>query len=212
MVRIVNLDAAVEFISSFSKENAQSVLQKHKRFHSGTKFFNVQKLGLNKPASVGHYIETALNMKLNEDTFSDEEKTKFDELQVRHSKLFTFIELVKSGETELDLHFENIFDLCPEGKEVKRLKMRAYEFLDETNSSESTSTSYFTRSPYTNKILEGVDIPKHQLVQILFDYQKYINNSEWRKYIKEKQKEELEKERRKNIKKTFTQWLSTRTL
>jgi len=210
--KLDNLGKTIKFILSVTKEDAKSALNDHQKNYLTSKFFNVQKLGLNKPVSVEHYVKTGLIMKLNEDTFSDEELIKFSELKIRHSKLFTFIELVKSGETELNELFESIFDLCPEGKEVERLKQKAYDFLDEKEPSESTSTSYFTRSPYTNKILEGVDIPKHQLVQILFDYQKYINNSEWRKYIKEKQKEELEKERRKNIKKTFTQWLSTRTL
>jgi len=211
--KLDNLSKTIEFILSISKEDAESVLKKHKKTYSiSTKFFNVQKLGLNKPASVQHYIETALFMKLNEETFTDEEKTKFLELQIRHSNLFNFIESVKRGKTKLEGEFEKIFDLCPEGKEIKKLKQKAYEFLDETDSVESTSTSYFTRSSYSNKILESIDIPRHQLVQILFDYQKYINNTEWRKYIKEKRKEQEEIERKKNMKKTFTEWLNMRTL
>jgi hypothetical protein len=205
--KLDNLGKTIKFILSVTKEDAKSVLNEHQKNYLTSKFFNVQKLGLNKPGSVEHYVKTALIMKLNEDTFSDEELVKFSELQIRHSKLFTFIELVKSGETELSELFESIFDLCPEGKEIKKLKQKAYEFLDETYSVESTSTSYFTRSSYSNKILESIDIPKHQLVQILFDYQKYINNTEWRKYIKEKRKEQEELERKRNIKKTFVQWL-----
>ena len=99
--------------------------------------------------------------------------------------------------------FQNIVDYCPEGKEIRRKKAVAYGFLQETKIQDTTSNSYFTRSPYTDNILKGIDIPQHQLVQILIDYQKYINNSEWRKYILQKE-EDL---RRKNMKKTFTQWL-----
>ena len=206
--KLDNLGKTIKFILSVTKEDAKSVLNEHQKNYLTSKFFNVQKLGLNKPGSVEHYVKTALIMKLNEDTFSDEELVKFSELQIRHSKLFTFIELVKSGETELSELFESIFDLCPEGKEIRKLKQKAYDFLDESGSFESTSTTYFTRSPYTNKILNDIDIPKHQLVQILFDYQKYVNNTDWRNYIKEKE----EIERRKNTKKTFTQWLSMKTL
>jgi hypothetical protein len=206
--KLDNLEKAIKFIKSISKEDAESVLKEHQKSYLTTKFFSVQKLGLNKPGSVKHYIETALFMKLNEETFTEEEKIKFAELQLRHSNLFNFIEAVKLGKTDLEDDFEKLFDLCPEGREIKRLKQKAYDFLDESDSQESTSTTYFTRSSYSNKILSDIDIPRHQLVQILFDYQKYVNNTDWRNYIKEKE----EIERKKNTKKTFTQRLSMKTL
>ena len=212
VIRLDNLESAIKYIKSISKEDVESVLKEHNKNYLTTKFFSVQKLGLNKPGSVKHYIETGLFMKLNEETFTEEEKIKFAELQLRHTNLFNFIEAVKLGKTDLELEFEKLFDQCPEGREIKSLKQKAYDFLEESEAQESTSTSYFTRSLYTNKILDSIDIPRHQLVQILFDYQKYINNSEWRNYIKQKRKEEEEIERKKNIKKTFTQWLSTKTL
>ena len=80
----------------------------------------------------------------------------------------------------------------------------AYQFLQETKVQDTTSLNYFTRTPYTDNILKNINIPEHQLVQILIDYQKYLGNSEWRKYIIEKEVEAL---RIKNMKKTFTQWL-----
>ena len=219
----MKLENAIEFVVNTKTEQADKSL---KDFNNNSKnirsvvgdivtkqtYFGSKRLILNKPSSVKSYIETGLLMKLNEETFTAEEKIKFAELQLRHSNLFNFIELVKEGKTELDEDFEKILDFCPEGKEVRRLKQRAYDFLGEKDIAESTSKSYFTRSSYTNKILDGIDIPQHQLVQILLDYQKYINNSEWRKYIKEKRKEQEDRERKKNVKKTFTQWLSTKTL
>lgn len=219
----MKLENAIKFVVNTKKEGADKSLKdfnknsKNIRSVVGDKvtkqtYFGHKRLILNKPGSVKSYVETGLFMKLNEETFTEEEKIKFSELKLRHSNLFNFIELVKEGKTELDEDFEKILDFCPEGKEVRRLKQRAYDFLGEKDVAESTSKSYFTRSSYTNKILDGIDIPQHQLVQILLDYQKYINNSEWRNYIKEKRKEQEERERKKNIKKTFTQWLSTKTL
>ena len=219
----MKLENAIELVVNTKKEQGDKSLKdfnknsKYIRSVVGDKvtkqtYFGSKRLILNKPGSIKSYIEAGILMKLNEETFTEEEKIKFTELQLRHSNLFDFIEAVKLGKTELEEDFEKIFDFCPEGKEVRRLKQKAYDFLEESGAQESTSTSYFTRSPYTNKILDNIDIPRHQLVQVLFDYQKYINNTEWRNYIKEKRKEEEERERKKNIKKTFTQWLSTKTL
>ena len=189
----MKLEKAIEFVVNIKTELR--------------KFTNLR-LTLNKPSTIKVYIESGVLMKLNQETFSDEEKMKLKELQIRHIDLFTFVELIQTGKIadvydNLEELFQNIVDFCPEGKEIRRKKAVAYGFLQETKIQDTTSNSYFTRSPYTDNILKGIDIPQHQLVQILIDYQKYVNNSEWRKYILQKE-EDL---RRKNMKKTFTQWL-----
>ncbi len=195
----MKLEKAIELINNTTKEtNKTSIVDK-------STYFKTKRLVLNKPGSVYSYINTGLLMKLNEETFSDEEKEKFNELQIRHSNLFNFIELVRNGEENLEELFSTVVDFCPEGREIKRKKSIAYQFLQENKITETTSKTYFTRSIYTDKILKSVDIPEHQLVQILLDYQNYIGNTEWRNYIKEKEEEE----RKRNIKKTFIQWLQS---
>lgn len=190
----MKLENAIEFIVNIKNELR--------------KFANLR-LTLNKPSTIKVYIESGVLMTLNQENFTVEEKMKFKELQIRHIDLFTFVELIQTGKISdvydnlVDL-FQNIVDFCPEGKEIRRKKRVAYQFLQETKVQDTTSNSYFTRSPYTDNILKGIDIPEHQLVQILIDYQNYINNTEWRNYIIEKEREAL---RRKNMKKTFTQWL-----
>lgn len=189
----MKLEKAIEFVVNIKTELR--------------KFTNLR-LTLNKPSTIKVYIESGVLMTLNQETFSDEEKMKLKELQIRHIDLFTFVELIQTGKIadvydNLEELFQNIVDFCPEGKEIRRKKAVAYGFLQETKIQDTTSNSYFTRSPYTDNILKGIDIPQHQLVQILIDYQKYVSNSEWRKYILQKE-EDL---RRKNMKKTFTQWL-----
>ncbi len=207
----MKLEKAIELINNTTKEQADKSLKDFKkRFivsSNGGKqtYFGSKRLILNKPGSVESYINVGLLMKLNEEVFSDDEKMKFKELQIRHIDLFTFIELIKNDNitdklTEL---FQNIIDFCPECKEIRRKKRIAYQFLQENKITETTSKTYFTRSIYTDKILKSVDIPEHQLVQILLDYQNYIGNTEWRNYIKEKEEEE----RKRNSKKTFIQWL-----
>ncbi len=195
----MKIEKAIELIVNAKNEEFKQTNFKNKR------------LVLNKPSSVESYINAGLSMKLNEETFSNEEKNKFKELQIRHINLFNFIELVKNdektGDNLIEL-FQDVVDFCPESKERKRKKVIAYQFLHEKKIQETTSSSYFTRSPYTDSILKNIDIPEHQLVQILLDYQTYINSTEWRNYIIAKQKaEEEEALRRRNMKKTFTQWL-----
>jgi hypothetical protein len=190
----MKLENAIEFIVNIKNEVR--------------KFANLR-LTLNKPSTIKVYIESGFLMILNKENFSVEEKMKFKELQIRHIDLFSFIELIQTGKItdvydNLEELFQNIIDFCPEGKEIRRKKRVAYQFLQENKIQDTTSNSYFTRSPYTDNILKGIDIPEHQLVQILIDYQKYVNNTEWRNYILEKEKEAL---KRKNMKKTFTQWL-----
>ena len=193
-INIMKLENAIEFIVNIKNEVR--------------KFANLR-LTLNKPSTIKVYIESGFLMILNKENFSVEEKMKFKELQIRHIDLFSFIELIQTGKItdvydNLEELFQNIIDFCPEGKEIRRKKRVAYQFLQENKIQDTTSNSYFTRSPYTDNILKGIDIPEHQLVQILIDYQKYVNNTEWRNYILEKEKEAL---KRKNMKKTFTQWL-----
>lgn len=193
-INIMKLENAIEFIVNIKNELR--------------KFANLR-LTLNKPSTIKVYIESGVLMILNKENFSVEEKMKFKELQIRHIDLFSFIELIQTGKItdvydNLEELFQNIIDFCPEGKEIRRKKRVAYQFLQENKIQDTTSNSYFTRSPYTDNILKGIDIPEHQLVQILIDYQKYVNNTEWRNYILEKEKEAL---KRKNMKKTFTQWL-----
>jgi hypothetical protein len=190
----MKLENAIEFIVNIKNEVR--------------KFANLR-LTLNRPSTIKVYIESGFLMILNQENFSVEEKMKFKELQIRHIDLFSFIELIQTGKIadvydNLEELFQNIIDFCPEGKEIRRKKRVAYQFLQENKIQDTTSNSYFTRSPYTDNILKGIDIPEHQLVQILIDYQKYVNNTEWRNYILEKEKEAL---KRKNMKKTFTQWL-----
>jgi hypothetical protein len=204
----MKLEKVIELIVNTKSEQADKSLNDFKKKvldHNQT-YFRSKRLILNKPVSVKSYINAGLYMKLNEQHFLDEEKLKFKELQIRHIDLFTFIELIKNDNitdklTEL---FQNIIDFCPEGKEIRRKKRIAYQFLQENKITETTSNSYFTRRPYTDKILKSIDIPEHQLVQILLDYQSYLVNTEWRNYIIQKE-EELE--RKRNTKKTFVQWL-----
>jgi hypothetical protein len=207
----MKLEKAIELILNTKKEQADKSLKDFKkRFivsSNGGKqtYFGSKRLILNKPGSVESYLNAGLLMKLNEEVFSDDEKMKFKELQIRHIDLFTFIELIQTHKIydNVEELFQNIIDFCPEGKEIRRKKRIAYQFLQENKIQDTTSKSYFTRSPYTDNILKNIDIPEHQLVQILVDYQKYIGNTEWRNYIKEKE----EVERKRNIKKTFVQWL-----
>lgn len=193
-INIMKLENAIEFIVNIKNEVR--------------KFANLR-LTLNKPSTIKVYIESGVLMTLNQETFSVEEKMKFKELQIRHIDLFTFIELIQTGKIadvydNLEELFQNIIDFCPEGKEIRRKKRVAYQFLQENKIQDTTASKYFTRTPYTDNILKSIDIPEHQLVQILIDYQKYVSNTEWRNYILEKEKEAL---RRKNMTKTFTQWL-----
>jgi hypothetical protein len=210
----MKLEKAIELITNFSKEDADKSLKDFEKRDIRTSigkqtYFRSKRLVLNKPGSVKTYITTGLKMDMNSSKFSEEETVKFDELKIRHSNLFNFIELVKSGEENLEELFSSVVDFCPEGKEIKRRKNIAYQFLQENKIQEIGTKTYFTRSKYTDKILKGIDIPEHQLVQILLDYQTYLSNTEWRKYIKTKEEEE----RRKNTKRTFTQWLQiTKTL
>ena len=190
----MKLENAIEFVVNIKNELR--------------KFTNLR-LTLNKPSTIKVYIESGVLMTLNQERFTVEEKMKFKELQIRHIDLFTFVELIQTGKIAdvydnlVDL-FQNIVDFCPEAKEIRRKKRVAYQFLQENKIQDTTSNSYFTKSSYTDNILKGIDIPEHQLVQILIDYQKYVNNTEWRNYILQKEREVL---RRKNMKKTFTQWL-----
>ena len=206
----MKLEKAIELITNFSKNDADKSLKDFEKRDIRTSigkqtYFRSKRLVLNKPGSVKTYITTGLKMDMNSSKFSQEETVKFNELKIRHSNLFNFIELVKSGEENLEAEFQSVIDFCPEGKEIKTRKNTAYQFLQENKVQESGMKTYFTRSKYTDKILKGVDIPQHQLVQILLDYQNYLNNTEWRKYIKTKEEEE----RKRNIKKTFTQWLKS---
>lgn len=212
----MKLEKAIELIVNTKSEQADKslndfekrVISSCSKIHKQT-YFRSKRLILNKPASVESYVNAGLFMKLNEQHFLDEEKLKFKELQIRHIDLFTFIELIKGGKIA-DVYdnlielFQNIIDFCPEGKEIRRKKRISYQFLHENKITETTSNSYFTRRPYTDKILKSIDIPEHQLVQILLDYQSYLGNTEWRNYIIQKE-EELE--RKRNTKKTFVQWL-----
>ena len=193
-INIMKLENAIEFVVNIKNELR--------------KFTNLR-LTLNKPSTIKVYIESGVLMTLNQEIFTVEEKMKLKELQIRHIDLFTFVELIQTGKIAdvydnlVDL-FQNIVDYCPEAKEIRRKKKVAYQFLQETKVQDTTSLNYFTRTPYTDNILKNINIPEHQLVQILIDYQKYLCNSEWRKYIIEKEVEAL---RIKNMKKTFTQWL-----
>lgn len=190
----MKLENAIEFVINIKNELR--------------KFANLR-LTLNKPSTIKVYIESGVLMTLNQEIFTVEEKMKFKELQIRHIDLFTFVELIQTGKITdvydnlVDL-FQNIVDFCPEGKEIRRKKRVAYNFLQENKIQDTTSSKYFTRTPYTDNILKNINVPEHQLVQILIDYQKYVNNTEWRNYIIEKEVEAL---RIKNMKKTFTQWL-----
>jgi len=190
----MKLENAIEFVVNIKNELR--------------KFTNLR-LTLNKPSTIKVYIESGVLMTLNQENFTVEEKMKFKELQIRHIDLFTFIELIQTGkivdvyDNLVDL-FQNIVDFCPEGKEIRRKKRVAYQFLQETKVQDTTSSEYFTRTPYTDNILKNINIPEHQLVQILIDYQKYISGTDWRNYIIEKEVEAL---RIKNMKKTFTKWL-----
>lgn len=112
----MKLENAIELVVNTKKEQGDKVTKQT--------YFRSKRLILNKPGSIKSYIETGILMKLNEETFTEEEKIKFTELQLRHTNLFNFIEAVKLGKTELEEDFEKIFDLCPEGKEVRRLKQK----------------------------------------------------------------------------------------
>ena len=102
-INIMKLEKAIEFIVNTKKEQGDESLKDFKKrciiSSNGGKqtYFRSKRLILNKPGSIDSYINVGLLMKLNEEVFSDDEKMKFKELQIRHINLFTFIELIQTG-------------------------------------------------------------------------------------------------------------------
>ena len=141
------------------------------------------------------------------------------EIRHKHISIFNFINLIKEISRSYDILSDKYIKF--DKNELKRLyriaslntgeykskgKSLAYSFLKEKEVTTNTKKTYFTRTKFTNDILEKIDIPDYMLVQILNDYDNYINNN-WKSFIEESRKDEIEKEIKRNQKKTFTKWL-----
>jgi hypothetical protein len=95
-------------------------------------------------------------------------------------------------------------------------KRRAYEFLQEQGVSDISEHSYFTRGKWCDSILKDAEGSETMLAEILVNYEKYLENTEWRTLLKEQEeKENIQFQTTKDevvveykVKRKFTEWLN----
>ena len=136
----------------------------------------------------------------------------------RHSALTTFIEQLEHGIRPTQTQFEAIFVRTKKG--VKIAKRRAYEFLQEKEVSDISEYSYFTRGKWCDSILKDAEGSEMMLAEILVNYEKYLENTEWRRLLKEQEEQEnIQYQTPKEVedevvviehktKRKFTEWLT----
>jgi len=135
----------------------------------------------------------------------------------KHTSLFMFIEELEHGLRPTQTHYDAVFVRTKKGEALA--KRRAYEFLQEKEVSDISEHSYFTRGKWCDSILKDTEGNEMMLAEILVNYEKYLENTEWRTILKAKEEEE-EKEfqdfvveekvvqvEHVEVKRTFLEWL-----
>jgi hypothetical protein len=137
----------------------------------------------------------------------------------KHTSLFMFIEEIEHGLRPTQTHYDAVFVRTKKGEAIA--KRRAYEFLQEKGVSDISEHSYFTRGKWCDSILKDTEGSEMMLAEILVNYEKYLENTEWRSILKAKE-EENEKLYQKifieektedkvevevEVKRTFLEWL-----
>lgn len=134
----------------------------------------------------------------------------------KHSALTTFIEQLDHGMRPTQVQFDAMFVRTKKGAAIA--KRRAYEFLQEQGVSDISEHSYFTRGKWCDSILKDAEGNEMMLAEILVNYEKYLENTEWRTLLKEKEeqeniqfqtpKEDDEVVVEYKAKRKFTEWLT----
>lgn len=106
----------------------------------------------------------------------------------KHTSLFMFIEELEHGLRPTQTHYDAVFVRTKKGEAIA--KRRAYEFLQEKGVSDISEHSYFTRGKWCDSILKDAEGNEMMLAEILVNYEKYLENTEWRTLLKEKEEQE----------------------
>lgn len=133
----------------------------------------------------------------------------------KHTSLFMFIEELEHGLRPTQTHYDAVFVRTKKGAAIA--KRRAYEFLQEKGVSDISEHSYFTRGKWCDSILKDTEGSEMMLAEILVNYEKYLENTEWRSILKAKEEEneklykkifiEEKTEEKVEVKRTFLEWL-----
>lgn len=105
----------------------------------------------------------------------------------KHTSLFMFIEEIEHGLRPTQTHYDAVFVRTKKGEAIA--KRRAYEFLQEKGVSDISEHSYFTRGKWCDSILKDTEGSEMMLAEILVNYEKYLENTEWRSILKAKEEE-----------------------
>jgi hypothetical protein len=168
------------------------------------KIMDVKKLQmvLSSPSNITAYFMAGLELykRSNVDTLT----------RTKHATLFMVIDELAHGMTPTQSQYDAI--LCRTKKGLVVAKSRAYEFLQESEITDISEHTYFTRGKWCDAILKDVEGSETLLAEILTNYEKYLENTEWRKVLKEKEEEEDKLYKRifieeKVVKRTFLEWL-----
>lgn len=117
------------------------------------------------------------------------ERGAIDDLTMaKHSALFIFLESLSHGLRPTQVQFDAMFVRTKKGAAVA--KRRAYEFLQEQGVSDISEHSYFTRGKWCDSILKDTEGSEMMLAEILVNYEKYLENTEWRTLLKEQEEKE----------------------
>ena len=170
-------------------------------------------LVLSAPSSIGAYFMAGLALY---------ERAAIDDLTMaKHSALFIFLESLSHGLRPTQVQFDAMFVRTKKGAAMA--KRRAYEFLQEQGVSDISEHSYFTRGKWCDSILKDAEGNEMMLAEILTNYEKYLENTEWRTRLKakaeaeEKEFKELFVEEKIEVaenkvdveaKRKFTEWLT----
>ena len=132
-----------------------------------------------------------------------------------------FIEELEHGLRPTQTHYDAVFVRTKKGEAIA--KRRAYEFLQEKGVSDISEHSYFTRGKWCDSILKDAEGSEMMLAEILTNYEKYLENTEWRtilkakveleekefkKFFVEEKVEQVEKKVDVEVKRKFTEWLT----
>jgi len=135
----------------------------------------------------------------------------------KHTSLFMFIEELEHGLRPTQTHYDAVFVRTKKGEAIA--KRRAYEFLQEKGVSDISEHSYFTRGKWCDSILKDTEGSEMMLAEILVNYEKYLENTEWRTILKAKEEEEekvfqdfvveekVVQVEQVEVKRTFLEWL-----
>ena len=136
----------------------------------------------------------------------------------KHTSLFMFIEELEHGLRPTQTHYDAVFVRTKKGEAIA--KRRAYEFLQEKGVSDISEHSYFTRGKWCDSILKDTEGNEMMLAEILTNYEKYLENTEWRTILKAKAEleekefqdfiveEKVVQVEQVEVKRTFLEWLT----